>query len=89
MDQIPWPQLRDRIINNQETYSTSEFQDIFTRSIRVNWLQRPTDALVLGEHEIRMSQLFEQHIRMLGNWGLGPAFMQRYPELVETTGVTI
>ncbi|KAH0542655.1 hypothetical protein FGG08_002978 [Glutinoglossum americanum] len=89
MDPIPWPRLRDRIINDQETYSTLEFQDIITRSVRVNWSQRPIEALVLGEGEIRMSSTFELHIRKLENWNLGPAFMQRYPELMETTEVMI
>ena len=47
------------------------------------------DALVVQGDEIQMSPTFESHIRKLDNWSLGQAFAERYPELMEATGMAI
>ena len=36
-----------------------------------------------GPPKLVMSAAFEAHVRDLGNWSLGPAFVRRFPDLVE------
>jgi hypothetical protein len=88
MDQIPWPRLRDRVINNQDVYSNQEFQEIFTSNISINWPHPPGEALVLQNSEVRMNPIFERHVIRLESWSLGPSFAQRYPELKDATRIT-
>ncbi|KAI9817094.1 MAG: hypothetical protein M1827_001206 [Pycnora praestabilis] len=83
MDQVAWPDLRDRIINHQDIYDTLEFQALFTAHITVNWPYRPMDALVFQNDEVLMNPVFERHINRLDNWSMGPGFAQRYPELAD------
>ncbi|KAI9705852.1 MAG: hypothetical protein M1836_005258 [Candelina mexicana] len=81
MDQIPWPKLRDRVITEQATYNTIEFQTNFTASTTINWPYRPMDALVFQNDEVLMNPVFERHIQCLDNWSIGAPFATRYPEL--------
>lgn len=81
MDQVPWPKLRDRLIHNQDKYSTPEFRHLHTASLSVNWPFRPMDALIFRPEEVVMSPAFERHISRLESWSLGPRFAARYPEL--------
>ncbi len=81
MDQIPWPKLRDRVITDQATYGTIEFQQNFTASTTINWPYRPMDALVFQNDEVLMNPVFERHIQCLDNWSIGAPFATRYPEL--------
>jgi hypothetical protein len=88
VSQIPFGKLRDRIIENQETYATEEFQTLYTASLSLNWPRDPTDILVFDGNDVRASDEFVRHCTFLGNWSLGAPFSLRYPELSDCCKLT-
>jgi hypothetical protein len=81
--QITFGKLRDRVIANQETYATEEFQVLYTASLRINWSKDPMDILVFEENDVRVSDEFARHCTTMANWSIGEPFSRRYPELAD------
>lgn len=78
---IVWGKLRDVVIENQELYATEEFQYICSSSLNINWPHKAMDAFQFVGDEVRVSEVFDKHVRNLGNWSLDAPFVTRYPEL--------
>jgi len=57
--------------------------------LSLNWPYEASDCLlsVPGSEELSINPVFEQHLRDLNNWSLGPAFAKAFPILVETTKI--
>ncbi|KAL1835478.1 hypothetical protein VTJ49DRAFT_6637 [Mycothermus thermophilus] len=85
IDHIPFPRMREKMISMYEPGALpfENFFIPFTTTLSVNWPYE--DALVLladptGD-ELMINPVFEQHLRDLDNWTLGPRFERAYPEL--------
>jgi hypothetical protein len=85
-DHIPFPRMRESLVNEWEPggFPFDNFFIPFTSTLSVNWPYE--DAYVLlasptGE-ELMINPVFEQHMGVLGNWTLGPAFEKTFPGLV-------
>ena len=81
--QITFGKLRDRIIANQETYATEEFQALYVASLSLNWTKDPKDILVFEGNDVRASDAFARHCTTITNWSVGEPFSLRYPELAD------
>ncbi|KAL2265649.1 hypothetical protein VTJ83DRAFT_6749 [Remersonia thermophila] len=85
IDHIPFPAMREKMVAIYEPGALpfENFFIPFTTTLSVNWPY--DDALVLladptGD-ELMINPVFEQHLRNLDNWTLGPRFKRAYPEL--------
>lgn len=83
VSQMPFGKLRDRVIANQETYATDEFQALYSASMSINWPKDPMEILVSDGNDVRVSDEFAGHCTTLANWSLGEPFTRRYPELAD------
>lgn len=84
MDYLPWPRMRDRIIQNHASYPFESFFIPYTTTLSLNWPYEPTDCLLPSDSEsedVQINPVFERHLRSLPNWSLGPAFAKAFPEL--------
>jgi hypothetical protein len=84
-DHLPFPRMRDKMTSlyGPGAFPFDNFFIPFTTTLSLNWPYE--DALVLladptGE-ELMINPVFEQHLRNLDNWTLGPKFEREYPEL--------
>ena len=89
IDNLPWPRMRDRMV---QVYPQVHFDNFFipyTTTLSLNWPYEASDCLlkVPGSEELSINPIFEQHLRDLNNWSLGPAFAKAFPILAETTKI--
>lgn len=89
IDNLPWPRMRDKMV---QVYTKIPFDNFFipyTTTLSLNWPYEASDCLlsVPGSEELSINPVFEQHLRDLNNWSLGPAFAKAFPILVETTKI--
>lgn len=91
IDYIPWPRMRDRLVMGHQDYVFENWFVPFTETLSVNWPYEATDCLLSTNEcdELLVNPVFERHFRNLGNWSLGPAFAEAYPEMVETTKIKV
>lgn len=84
IDNIPWPRVRDLLIEDPNKYSFEKFSEAYSQTVNVNWPFEPMDAVVrigagsLGE--VILNPLFEKHIQKLSNWTVSRDFELRFPE---------
>jgi hypothetical protein len=69
--------------------------------LSLNWPYEPTDTLLStsglgkssdrednwGGDDLMINPVFEQHLRNLNNWSLGPAFAKAHPGLADTVRI--
>jgi hypothetical protein len=67
-------------------YDFSNWLIPYTTGLSVNWPYEASSAVLPTNEsgELVINPVFEQHIRNLNNWSLGPAFAKAYPGLVDT-----
>lgn len=89
IDYLPWPRMRDRVVMSHHEYPFENWFVPFTETMSVNWPYEATDCLLSTNEcdDLLINPVFERHLRILGNWSLGPAFAEAYPALVETTKI--
>lgn len=81
MDLPPWPKFREKVIENQDRYGNSEFQNDYASNLSVNFF--PFDsmkALVFVDGQIMISKMMERHLSNLGNMSMKKPFANKYPE---------
>lgn len=90
VDYLPWPRLRDLIIQSSTPTPCKSFFVPFSASVSVNWpperdclmeVQNPADPG--GEKIWVLNPEFESHWRNLENWCLGKEFADEFPDFVE------
>jgi len=91
IDYLPWPRMRDRLVMRHAEYQFENWFVPFTETLSVNWPYEAIDCLLSTNEcdELLVNPVFERHFRNLGNWSLGPAFAEAYPEMVETTKIKV
>lgn len=89
MDYLIWPRLREIMIPRHTEYSFASWFIPYTADLSVNWPYEPTDALLAtaGCDELLINPVFEQHLRNLDNWSLGPRFKQAFPHLTDAVKI--
>lgn len=87
-DHIPFPAMRARLAHDYEEgkFPFDHFFIPFTSTLSLNWPYDDTLVLLASPNseELVINPVFEQHVGMLENWTLGPAFARAYPALVGT-----
>ncbi|KAL9106556.1 MAG: hypothetical protein Q9187_008545, partial [Circinaria calcarea] len=85
LDYLPWPRVRDMMVANYRSYPFDDWFIPYTTSLSINWPYDDNDTILSdpASDEMSINPLFEQHLRKLNNWSLGPAFAQAHPELAE------
>jgi len=86
------PDVRDRLISDQEKYPFDNFMVPYTTTMSVNWPYGDEACIIeAGTRGVQtegqlpalvLSPQFEAHMRDIGNWTIGPAFAKTFPELV-------
>ena len=92
MDHVAFPLMRDMIIRDPDKYHLDEFFVPWTNTLSVNWpyddpyvlIQTPGSSNGLDKPELTINPVFDQHVRNLDNWTVGPQFKNRFPELQGT-----
>ena len=89
MDYLPWPRMRDKMVHLYPKIPFNSFFIPYTATLSLNWPYEASDCLlsVPGSEELSINPVFEQHMRDLSNWTLGPAFAKAFPVLAETTKI--
>ena len=89
IDHLPWPQMRDKMIQNFQLYQFENWFIPFTTTLSLNWPYSSMETLWMSEGSDQMSihPKFERHLRDLDNWSLGPAFAMAFPALVSTVRI--
>jgi len=99
MDLVPWGKMRDKLIHEQDQYATEEFQRDYVEGFRVGWrgdsmacLEMVGNGLMMGStgggmgmggSEMRVSRQLEEWVRDAGNFYMGRAFGEKWPEFGE------
>ncbi|KAH7131718.1 hypothetical protein B0J13DRAFT_678753 [Dactylonectria estremocensis] len=79
IDNIPWPRVRDILIENPEKYPFQLFSDYYSQHVTINWKFDSLDAVADIENEAVLHSIFEKHIRKLSNWTVSPEFQSCFP----------
>ncbi|KAH7081940.1 hypothetical protein BKA63DRAFT_504970 [Paraphoma chrysanthemicola] len=83
---FPWPALRERLILNQELYlSTCDFFEEIISNCVFTWPYDFEDTFTADHgslNDYRVSPLFIEYVRDLGNWTMAPSFFSKFPELL-------
>ncbi|KAI5290796.1 hypothetical protein KEM54_000424 [Ascosphaera aggregata] len=89
MDYLIFPQMRERMVMTNTEYNFADWFIPYTADLSVNWPYEPTDALLatVGCDELMINPVFEQHLRNLDNWSLGPRFTQAFPHLADAAKI--
>ncbi|KFZ03729.1 hypothetical protein V502_10712 [Pseudogymnoascus sp. VKM F-4520 (FW-2644)] len=83
IDNIPWPRIRDLLIQNPTKYTFRDFSELYANNVNLNWPFDAADAVMPktdGSDELVMNPLFEKHIRKLECWSVSEPFKERFPE---------
>ncbi|KAH7361739.1 hypothetical protein B0T11DRAFT_279439 [Plectosphaerella cucumerina] len=83
IDNIPWPSVRDMLIENPEKYPFTLFSTVYSQCVTVNWPYDATDAITEAGDDFVPNKIFEKHIQRLGNWTVSRDFEEHYPEMVQ------
>lgn len=90
MDHVPFPMMRDRMLQNLGDYDIDTFWVPYTNTLSVNWpygdsyvlLQAPDQpGQPPSSDNITINPVFDQHIRNVDNWTLGQEFEKQLPSL--------
>jgi len=86
IDYLPWPGLRDKLVACYPRFPFDNFFIPFTTTVSLNWPYGPMNTLTAkpDSEELTLNPVFEEHLRDLRNWSLGPAFAKAHPALADT-----
>lgn len=89
IDYLPWPGLRDKLVACYPRFPFDNFFIPYTTTVSLNWPYRLMNTLSTkaDTEELAINPVFEEHLRDLGNWSLGPAFAKAHPALAETVRI--
>ncbi|KAK4038934.1 AP-1-like transcription factor [Parachaetomium inaequale] len=84
-DHIPFPKMRERLVSGYEEggFPFDNFFIPFTSTLSINWPYEDAYVLLASPtgDELMINPVFEQHLAVLANWTLGPAFERAFPGL--------
>ncbi|KAJ5895493.1 BZIP transcription factor [Penicillium taxi] len=83
IDNIPWPEMRDVLIENMEDHTHPEFSPYFSSEVCINWPSDIDEATSSQGDMLIMSPTFERHIRDLNNWSMSTRFKSRFSIIYE------
>ncbi|KAJ5668455.1 uncharacterized protein N7477_007025 [Penicillium maclennaniae] len=81
IDNIPWPRVRDILIEKPEEYPFTVFSKLYSNYVRVNWPYDPMDAASPRGDVIVLNPIFEKHVRRSDNWTVSGQFKEYLPEM--------
>ncbi|KPM43008.1 hypothetical protein AK830_g3532 [Neonectria ditissima] len=82
IDNIPWPGVRDILIENPEDYPFELFSEYYSQNVSLNWSFDSLDAVSDVGNDRILHSIFEKHIRNLKNWTVSSAFQTRFPSMM-------
>jgi len=89
IDHLPWPRMRDKMVQDWQSYPFDKWFIPFTSGLSINWPYEPFECLISpgeGQDPI-INPVFIRHIRRLENWTVGPQFIETFPALADTVSV--
>ena len=89
VDLIPFPRMRDKLVQTYQEHPFDLFFMPFTLGMSVNWAYDPTDCLISTseKEDPIINPVFERHIRRLENWSISPVLLEAFPDLTDTARV--
>ncbi|KEF56570.1 uncharacterized protein A1O9_06758 [Exophiala aquamarina CBS 119918] len=83
IDYFAWPGLRERFIFGEHDYCGNEFWHLFNKSLRVLWPYEFRDCYTreIETGLYKVSPHFDERLRDIKSWTMGPDIFQRFPEL--------
>ena len=82
IDLVPWPEARSRIIRQMDWSQFLVFRALSNQNLSINWPHGQTNVFeTRSKTEIRLSSLFETHIRDIAHWSVGPELALTFPFL--------
>ncbi|KAH7371129.1 hypothetical protein BKA66DRAFT_190383 [Pyrenochaeta sp. MPI-SDFR-AT-0127] len=81
IDNLPWPGIRDLLIEYPEKYPFEIFSEYYSQNVTVNWHFDESDAVAHEDGNVVLHSIFEKHIRNLANWTVSHEFESRFPEM--------
>lgn len=83
IDYFAWPGLRERFIFGEHDYCGNEFWYLFNKSLRVLWPYEFRDCYTreIETGLYKVSPHFDERLRDIKSWTMGPDIFQRFPEL--------
>ncbi|KAF1984623.1 hypothetical protein K402DRAFT_413822 [Aulographum hederae CBS 113979] len=82
LDNIPWPGVRDILIESPEEYTFEVFSEYYSQNVTINWQYDGMDAISDLSGEAVLHSIFEKHICNLKNWTVSNEFKIRFPNMV-------
>ncbi|KAJ8116191.1 hypothetical protein OPT61_g2340 [Boeremia exigua] len=82
IDNIPWPGVRDILIENPEDHPFDLFSQYYSHNVSVNWPFDHMDAVTDVENNVVLHSIFEKHVSNLKNWTVSAEFQTRFPREV-------
>ena len=87
MDRIPWPAVRDYLVQNGDI-RFDDFAAAYSSHFIIKWDYDP-DLVVIERRkeaesekgQITINPVYEEHMRQIRNWTVGEAFRHKFPEL--------
>ncbi|KAL4876846.1 hypothetical protein BJY04DRAFT_222694 [Aspergillus karnatakaensis] len=80
IDNIPWPRVRDLLIESPEKYPFPVFSELYSQNVTVNWPYGEPDCITTHMDRMEFNPIFEKHVRKLDNWTVRSAFKDYLPE---------
>ncbi|OAP56254.1 hypothetical protein AYL99_09433 [Fonsecaea erecta] len=83
IDYFAWPGVRERFIFNEHDYCGNEFWHLFCKSFRILWPYEFRDCYTreIETGLYKFSPMFDQRLRDIKAWTMGPDIFNRFPEL--------
>ncbi|OJJ08267.1 hypothetical protein ASPVEDRAFT_89496 [Aspergillus versicolor CBS 583.65] len=82
IDNIPWPRVRDLLIEQPDKYPFAVFSELYSQNVTVNWPYDDMDAVSTHADNVQLNQIFEKHVRKLSNWTVLAPFQDYLPEMI-------
>ncbi|KAH6632889.1 hypothetical protein C7974DRAFT_161959 [Boeremia exigua] len=79
IDNIPWPGVRDILIENPDDHPFDLFSQYYSHNISVNWPFDHMDAVTDVDNNVVLHSIFEKHVSNLKNWTVSAEFHSRFP----------
>ncbi|KAH6869057.1 hypothetical protein B0T10DRAFT_501914 [Thelonectria olida] len=81
IDNIPWPGVRDILIEYPDEYPFELFSPYYSQHVTVNWEYDSLDAIADPDDDCTLHSIFEKHVRKLRNWTVSSEFRDRFPSM--------
>ncbi|OOF91817.1 hypothetical protein ASPCADRAFT_56746, partial [Aspergillus carbonarius ITEM 5010] len=80
IDNIPWPRVRDILIQDPSRYPFAVFSELYSGHVHVNWPYDSEDIVVDTDDGQLLNTIFEKHIQRLSNWVAPRPFREYFSE---------